>query len=149
MSDGTKATVKFINKKSKETWALGSNYEDIKIEYELDFSNIGDYQVSIDNLNESFTLSNNMILKSHYIIGEKTYELARYIIKPPKNMRIKYATEMARENIIIEEDGFNKLYYSNVSNIVSVSIGSNQLDKKEYFLWKKPELLHGKIVIST
>jgi len=141
MSDGTKATVKFINKKSKETWALGSNYEDIKIEYELDFSNIGDYQVSIDNLNESFTLSNNMILKSHYIIGEKTYELARYIIKPPKNMRIKYATEMARENIIIEEDGFNKLYYSNVSNIVSVSIGSNQLDKKEYFLMEEAGII--------
>lgn len=141
MSDGTKATVKFVNKKNQSTWALGSNYEDIKIEYELDFSNIGDYQVSIDNLNESFTLSNNMPLKSHYVIGEKTYELARYIIKPPSNMRIKYATEIARENIIIEEDGFNKLYYSNVSNIVSVSIGSNQLDKKEYSLMEEAGII--------
>jgi hypothetical protein len=142
------ASVSFVSGTEHRAWALGSNYDDILASYALDFTNESAYQLTVQNLNESFTLSNTIELKSHYTSDGKDYELARYIITPPENMRITYTTESAKENIIIEEDGFNKLYYSNVSGILSITADGRKLADEDFSLleeagivaWKRKDL---------
>ena len=117
-------------------WSFGDDYDHIRLEYDFDFSNSDMYQVTVSNLNESFTISNNIELKKKYSQNGNTFEMARFIIKPPENMRITYGTETAQEKVIIEEDGFNKLYFSNVRDIKSISINGAVLSSKDYKILK-------------
>lgn len=126
-------------------WSLGNNHRGIQIKYDLDYSNTDIYQIIIDNLNESFTVSNTMDLKEIYTQNAQAYEIARYIIQPPDDMMITYSIEAVQENIIPERDGFNKLYYSNVRKILSVEIDGQKIPEQDFSLieeagiiiWKK------------
>ena len=137
-NDGKKPTVKFTQLRDRkiyyENWSLGKNNRGIQVKYDIDYSNIDAYQLTINNLNESFTISNTIELKKEYRQDGKNYEIARYIIKPPEDMRISYSIDTVQENIIAEEDGFNKLYYSNVRKILSVEIDNEKIPVTDYKL---------------
>ena len=122
-------------------WSLGKNHRGIQVKYDLDYSNMDIYQIVIDNLNESFTVSNTMNLKEIYAQNGQTYEIARYIIQPPDDMMITYSIEIVQENIIPERDGFNKLYYSNVRKILSVEIDGQKIPEQDYSLVEKAGII--------
>lgn len=143
--DKGKPRAKFIHANSDGTeyvnWALGANHKGIRAEYDFDYSNVNDYQLTVDNLNESFTISNSIDLKEEYTQDGRKYILARYIIRPPEHMKLTYATDTVQEDIIIEEDGFNKLYFSNVRKILSVTINDKKLLPEEYLLINEAGIL--------
>ena len=136
-------------------WAIGGNHKGIRVEYDFDYSNSEGYKIDITNLNESFLVSNNIELKDSYTIDNKDYILARYILKPPAEMKITYSTETVQEDFYIEEDGFNKFYYSNVTSILSVTLGNGEkfpygsyhlLVEPGIIIWKNASEYQGQLV---
>ena len=118
----------------KTNWSLGLRDEGLQIVTDMGYNNSSSYNLGINRLNEAFTISNHIALSENYFNaqGEKI-ELARYIITPPEGMRIVYEEKMCRQDdIIIENDGFNKLWYSNVKAIHSVIIDGTPISPTMY-----------------
>ena len=91
--------------------------------------------VEAERLNESYTISNKIPLPETVTVGDEHRELACYIITPPENIRISYREEACKEeNVIVEDDGFNKLYYSNVINIQAVECNGKVVSPSAYSL---------------
>lgn len=111
----------------------------IKIEGEIDLSNTDIFNTSIRYMNENFVLSNNISLSDTYEIADEEIELARYIITPPDNMEIVYDVELISQErdednnvMYIEEDGFNKLLYSNILTITKVLANDKEVKPEDY-----------------
>ena len=124
------------NKQEFRDWALGSNHNGIHIEYDFAFGNTEAYKIDLDSFSKTFALANNIKLEKVYEKDGKQFELARYLITPPEDMHITYQLEAAQENLTITEDGFNKLWYANVSNIISISINDEIISSDKYRLVK-------------
>lgn len=154
-NDEIKVNVKFSTKYDNDknfsvlnNWCLG--LEDIAIKTESDLSNVANYDISdfdIDeeillskyiNINPSYTLSNNSVVYTD-----------RCIVIPPEGMEVEYKTydgsqelsELIKsEEILIEEDGFNKLEYSNIDDILYIGTepysGNNTILYDDYKLLK-------------
>ena len=122
----SEATVNFIKMYNDITeytnWSLGN--KKLRIVCNFDFSNVNEYATEAKQIKEIFTLSNVIELDEEYTIDGKTEELSRYIVIPPDDMLINYDEETVSEDIIVEDDLFNKLYYSNVTNISTIKINS-------------------------
>lgn len=113
----------------------------IRIETEIDLSNSNVINATITNLSQNFVLSNNIQLEDNYTVNDEEIELGLYIITPPENMVISYeeiAIEQSADEdgatIFIEEDGFNKLYYSNIVKINKVISNDQEISADKYTL---------------
>ena len=113
-------------------WSLGK--KDIHIKCNFDFHNTDEYGVDINQLKNIFAISNNIKLEDSYTLNGEKINLSRYIITPPDDMVVNYEIEDVSESIIIEEDLFNKLYYSNLSAIISISTDNITLSSADYSL---------------
>lgn len=119
ITDSINADIKFIKTYDDITeyadWSLEQKL--LRIKCNFDFNNVDEYGLDINQIKENYTISNTIPLSETYLINGIYEELSRYIITPPNDMVINYETEEVSETIIVEEDGFNKLYYSNISSI--------------------------------
>lgn len=155
MGDTVDATAEFSFNGKLHSWALGNYHDGITVRTNTDLDNSSQYQISVTNLDESFILSNNMELQEKYTQNGIEYELARYIITPPDDMSISYTTDMVQEEIIAEDDGFNKLFFSNVDKIELVTSGDvtvsessyTLLDKQGIIIWKDDTLKGSRLKI--
>lgn len=129
-------SVKFMKPVGEPTnWSLGIKSEGLQIQTDMGYDNSASYGTDMSRLNEAFTISNHIDLPHAVLINGEEMDLARYIVTPPDDMDIIYEDEIAGENgVIIEADGFNKLYYSNVKRIEDVRQNGVSLLKGKYKL---------------
>lgn len=110
-------------------WSLGQ--KELFITTGFDFGNSNSYGVAVNSISQMFSISNEIALNRHMTLGESEVDIAQYIIEPPSNMTVIYGeteeTVEQAENLIVNEDGFNKLKYSNIANIQAVYV-----DGREY-----------------
>lgn len=111
----------------------------LTIETEINLSNADIFKTSIRHFTENFVLSNNIALADIYTVSNEELELAKYIITPPENMEIVFdivtiSQERDEDNSVmyVEEDGFNKLLYSNIVNITKVLINDKEIRPENY-----------------
>jgi hypothetical protein len=123
------------------TWALGKDYTGFRVECTLNYTNSKSYSITVANLSESFTLANSIRLKPRYVQDNETYELARFLITPPSSMKVVYEQTDVEEKIIVEKDGFNKLYFSNVQKILSIKVDNVTLKTSDYSLIQEPGVI--------
>ena len=121
-------------------WSTNSNKK-IRIETDIDLSNSNVIDTTVTSINYSFALSNNIQLEDTYIVNDETIELGRYIIIPPENMVVVYnnvTVQQSKEDdggdIYVKEDGFNKLYYSNIVNIERITANGIEISNDKYTL---------------
>ena len=122
--------------KKKEKWSLGIKPYGLVIDLDIDYSNSELYGKENITLNQTFMLSNTIDLETKYVINGTKQELARFIITPPDELSVQYknSDDVAEYNIIIEEDGFNKLYYSNISAILHIELeDSGEIIPQSYY----------------
>lgn len=113
-------------------WSLGP--KTIRVEVDMGYSNNNSYELELKQLSQKFVISNNIDLDVEYDVEGQTIELAEYVITPPANMRIAYESKDYSEKFNIEEDGFNKLTYSNISYIEKVVVAGATIPKTSYEL---------------
>lgn len=118
----TSTSVRFMKPVGEPaSWSLGIKSEGLQIQTDMGYDNSASYGTDMSRLNEAFTISNHIDLPNTVLANGEETELARYIVTPPDDMDILYEDEIAGENgVIVEADGFNKLYYSNVKRIEDV-----------------------------
>ena len=103
-----------------ESWSLGVKPGGIRIECSFNYENEESYLSETHQVYETFAVSNSIALDSSCVIDGTEHELAEYIVTPPSEFRISYGSMACSETIVAEEDGFNKLHYSNVSEILGI-----------------------------
>lgn len=128
-------------------WSVG--IKNIAIKTPIDLANTENYDI------EEIDISDDVLL-SRYIELKKSYKLSsnneiftnRYMVIPPDNCEVLYerysdtsnANLLIQEEIIIEEDGFTKLMYSNIDTLLYVGFspysGSNVLEFDDFYLLK-------------
>lgn len=126
----------------KHTWQLGQTTGRIHIEYPFTSNNTISCEYELETLNEVFTLSNSMPLKNTYLVNGKEIELARYIITPPDDMTVNYKEVIAASTVTAENDGFNKLYHSNIIRIDAVTKkDGSEIKRSDYSLLGMPGVI--------
>lgn len=153
--DNTKVEIKFSTKYDSDknfsvlnSWSLG--LKDIAIQTNSNLSNIENYDVSEYDIEDEVLLSKYVDIKHSYELSNNSVIYTdRCIIIPPEGMEVQYRTHdgseevsdlIKTEEIIIEEDGFNKLEYSNVTEILYMGTepysGQNSVVYKDFTLLK-------------
>ena len=121
-----KATVNFEKAGPRgpiyESWSLGRKSFGLCIDVDMGYDNSDSYELDMKQLNKKFIISNSIDLDAEYEVEGQITELARYIITPPAKMKIVYESKDYGEEIIVEEDGFNKLYFSNIEAIEKIIV---------------------------
>lgn len=117
-----------------EEWSLGTKEYGITIEVGSDLDNITSYMSEEQKINNYFIVSTQIPLKDTFTQNDETYEYARYIIEPPEGMEIDYEPEICGQDLIAEEDGFNKLWYAMVSHIDEIRCGDDIIPPSQYSL---------------
>lgn len=131
-----------------ESWSLGRKEQGIRIKLSKNKKNISNYKINLKTLKKTFVISNSITLDTSYSIGKDLVELAKYIIIPPNNMKVDYQTYTTQDDIIIQNAGFNKLFYSNITAIKKIIVGDTVipssdyelLDKEGILIWKNQDL---------
>lgn len=136
-----KNTIEFIKtydgNEELSLWSLGLKDNGIRIKVAFDFDNENEYKLNTGQITESFAISNNIALADNYIVNGEEMPLSRFIVTPPDNMRITYETQVndtedARQAYFYaKEDRFNKLFHSNVTNIMALIDTENNIDIPE------------------
>lgn len=135
-----KTTVSFCDDDGERNWSTFANTP-IKISSNFDFNNEETYDTDVSEIHDKYILSNEIILNDTYIINGEEVELAEYIITPPAGIKIKYDKYECLEELIAENDGFNKLKYSNIVKIISVYENNQIIQPTEYKLMKNEGVL--------
>lgn len=112
------------------SWSLGRNNLAIKVV--IDKTAVEHYEVEKMNLDEETLLTSNVVeLDRFYTLPSgEMIELSKYIVESTDTIIYKKATVLDTpeskpefyhsENFIIEDDGFNKLRYSNVDKLIYI-----------------------------
>ena len=121
-------SVKFVHSNGDKTnWSLGANTP-LEVSTDLEFSNKETYELTVSHINDKYILANEIDLNKEYVINGEVQELAEFIITPPDGIVVNTENYEITEEQYIEEDGFNKLKYSNVYRILSITlVASNTL----------------------
>ena len=128
-----------------EKWTLGIKNEGLQITTDMGYNNSSSYAMDIERYNESFTISNRIVLPETIKADGENVELGRYIITPPDDMKIIYVEEsVVQREVIIENDGFNKLWHSNVVTINDVQLGGASIARSRYSLLVEDKSAGGK-----
>lgn len=142
---GSNITATALFEKTKDTlltfenWSLGP--KTIKIEVDMKQGNSDSYELELKKMNKKFIVSNNINLDAEYEVEGQIIELARYIIVPPDNMKIAYEIKDYGEKVIIEEDGFNKLYYSNIGFVSKIIVEGVVVPTSNYELMNEEGII--------
>lgn len=136
-----KTTVNFYDDNEEKNWSMSSETP-IRITSGIDFENEEIYDADISDLHDRYILSNEIPLNDTYVINGEEAELSEFIVTAPDGIEIKYDKYECTEELIAENDGFNKLHYSNVIKIISVYDENNiMLPPSEYKLIEKEGVL--------
>lgn len=127
-------------------WSVG--LKDIAIKTPIDLSNTENYEISELEVTDEVLLSRHIELQKSYKIGDNREVFTnRYMIIPESGTVLyeRYSDNqnqslIVQEEIIMEEDGFTKLAYSNIDEILYTGFspysGSNKLLVKDFELLK-------------
>lgn len=127
-------------------WSVG--LKDIAIKTPIDLSNTENYDISELEVTDEVLLSRYIELQKSYKIGDNREVFTnRYMIIPESGTVLyeRYSDNqnqslIVQEEIIMEEDGFTKLAYSNIDEILytgfSPYTGANELLVKDFELLK-------------
>lgn len=127
-------------------WSVG--LKDIAIKTPIDLSNTENYDMSELEVTDEVLLSRYIELQKSYKIGDNREVFTnRYMIIPESGTVLyeRYSDNqnqslIVQEEIIMEEDGFTKLAYSNIDEILytgfSPYTGANELLVKDFELLK-------------
>jgi len=152
-------------------WSVGRR--PLRIISSIDMSSTINYSLSTINVDQEFSLREAIKLERTYTLSNgEIIELPRYIIEVPEGMQVQYARKQpfdtlitapefyCSEAIIKESDGFNKLKYSNIDEIiyigttpydaeVAASISNDNytlLNREGIIVWNKDEIADGQTV---
>lgn len=115
-------SVKFVHSNGNKTnWSLGANTP-LEVSTDLEFNNKETYELTVSHINDKYILANEIDLNKEYVINGETQELAEFIITPSDGIVVNTENYEITEEQYIEEDGFNKLRYSNVYRILSITL---------------------------
>lgn len=97
-------------------------------------------------MNRNFVLTNYMELPDTITIDDREHEIAEFIVQPPEDFEIVYEKKLSGlESYYVKNDGFNKLYYSNVVSIVSIKDNSGkEIDKNLYDILNNEGVIYWK-----
>lgn len=127
-------------------WSVG--LKDIAIKTPIDLSNTENYEISELEITDEVLLSRHIELQKSYKIGDNREVFTnRYMIIPESGTVLyeRYSDNqnqslIVQEEIIMEEDGFTKLAYSNIDEMLYTGFspysGSNELLVKDFELLK-------------
>lgn len=127
-------------------WSVG--LKDIAIKTPIDLSNTENYEISELEVTDEVLLSRHIELQKSYKIGDNREVFTnRYMIIPESGTVLyeRYSDNqnqslIVQEEIIMEEDGFTKLDYSNIDEMLYTGFspysGSNELLVKDFELLK-------------
>ena len=127
-------------------WSLG--HKDIAIKTPINLHNTENYEISEVEISDEVLLSRYIELKKSYRINDNTEIFTnRYMIVPEEGEVLyeKYsdnqnANLLIQEELIMEEDGFTKLAYSNIDELLYIGFtpysGSNEEQISDYMLLK-------------
>lgn len=92
-------------------------------------------------LKKNFSISNNIALNDTYEIGGKNVEIAKFIVCVPEGMKLNTKavkhTQYTYDDgtyLFVENDGYNKLAYSNITSIESIKINGISISSDDYTL---------------
>ena len=127
-------------------WSVG--LKDIAIKTPIDLSNTENYEISELEVTDEVLLSRHIELQKSYKIGDNREVFTnRYMIIPESGTVLyeRYSDNqnqslIVQEEIIMEEDGFTKLAYSNIDEMLYTGFSpysdSNELLVKDFELLK-------------
>lgn len=120
IKEGLQAKVEFIKKDNRyERWSLGKKHIRVQIDVDQELSD--NYAVEQLGIRQKFILSNNINLEEQFEVNGQVVNIGEYIVVPPEGMRVIHENRTSQpETIYAEEDGFNKLKYSNIVAINSI-----------------------------
>ena len=106
-------------------WSLGQ--KELYFAADLDFNNTQNYGTTISAASPVFSLSNEVTLNRNLDINGDIVDLAEYIVTPPDNMTVVYNNtgENIENGLIVSADGFNKLKFSNITDIEIVYVNGS------------------------
>lgn len=115
-----------------EMWSLGRKEYGITIKADTDLDNIAGYMSEEQKINDYFIVSTQIPLRDTFTENGEEQEYARYIIEPPEGMEVDYTSENCGQDLVVEEDGFNKLWYAMVPHIDEVHCGKDIIPADKY-----------------
>ena len=123
--------------------------KDIAIKTPMDLSNTENYEITELEISDDVLLNRYIELKKSYKLSNNDeIFINKYMIIPPQDCEVLYErysdTEnsnlIIQEEVIMEEDGFTKLMYSNVDTLLYVGFspysGENIIEFNDYNLLK-------------
>lgn len=122
-----------------QDWSFGYNELGLTIFSDADYSNKEVYDAEIRTEKNKYVISQN--------IPFKTDNIAEYVVTVPENMSVHYDKVYYEESFYVEEDGFNKLRYSNIDSVEEIIVDGEILE--DYFevlneqgiiVWRNKEL---------
>ena len=134
------------------SWSVGQ--KELYITTDFDFGNSNNYEVSVNSISPEFSISNEIELSRTININGVEEDIAQYIIEPPSNMKVIFGdtddTIEQAESLIVNEDGFNKLKYSNVRSVQGLFVDGAEyrnytlLKKEGVIVWNDVKEIAGK-----
>ena len=102
---------------------------------DFNFNNEDTIAYDVNILTDVFSLSSTIALPSKVVIDDEEEDIGCFIVKPPSYLKVQYSSEYdgeATDQGYIPEDGFTKLSYSNVKEIVGITV--DDVETKDYEL---------------
>lgn len=140
-----------------DNWSIGRGK--LRILWSLSMNNPVNYGRSELNIEETFTINEVVPLNPIYTLtGGEIVEISKYMLSVPEGMKISYRKRSfgdtiesapqfySSEILVREEDGFNKLSYANIDEILYVGLtpwtGNNaSLPSSSYSVMKDEGIL--------
>lgn len=122
-------------------WTLGQ--KEIYMTTGFDFKNSESYSSNANTSFKLFSIANEIQLDSKITINESEANIAEYIVVPPPEMEVIYGTEVehVENGKLVEVDGFNKLDFSNISEIETVYVDSEIISDDKYTILYKEGII--------
>ena len=127
-------------------WTLG--HKDIAIKTPIDLNNTENYEITELEITDDVLLSRHIDLQKSYKINDNREIFTnRYMIIPEEGTVLyerysdnQNANLIIQEEVIMEEDGFTKLAYSNIDELLYIGFspysGVNEIQINDYMLLK-------------
>lgn len=131
-------------------WTLGQ--KEIYITTGFDFNNSKSYSSNANTSSKLFSISNEISLDEKITINESEVDIAEYIVIPPPEMEVIYGEEIehVENGKLVEIDGFNKLDFSNITEVEVVYVDSDMvLNDKYTILYKEGIIIWNDIAEMT
>lgn len=124
----------------KKNWTSSAETP-IDITIAIDLGNENTYSLNVSNTQNKYILANEIELEETVAMNGEEYELAEFIVTPPSDMQLNTSLYECTEEIIVENDGFNKLKYSNLYRIISAKINTDTISTDDYTLLSKEGII--------